>query len=186
MNSPDTFRAGDSVSWSESLADYPAGAGWVLKYRLIWSSGTPKDFEATASGDDHAVALSAATTATYAAGSATLVAWVEKSGEKITLDSKLVTILPDLTTATTFDGRSKNRRALDDAEAALQSYLAGGRGMVQEYAIGDRQYKFRNLAEIRDLIAELRTAVARENAVLGALNGTPANNKIYYRAGSPR
>ena len=115
MNEPKNFRAGDSASWSESLPDYPASAGWSLKYRLMWPSGSGVNLTANPVGDDYAITLASASTASWLAGSATLVSWVEKGSERVTLAQQAVTILPDLTQAVTHDGRSANKQALDAA-----------------------------------------------------------------------
>ncbi len=85
MNEPKNFRAGDSASWSESLPDYPASAGWSLKYRLMWPSGSGVNLTANPVGDDYAITLASASTASWLAGSATLVSWVEKGSERVTL-----------------------------------------------------------------------------------------------------
>ena len=69
---PTQIRAGDSITWLKTLNDYPATDSWVLHYRLINSAGK-FDVTATASGSDHLVSISAATSATYTAGKYTLV-----------------------------------------------------------------------------------------------------------------
>lgn len=180
MNSPDTFRAGDSASWTESLPAYPASAGWSLKFRLIFPVGTAVAINTTPSGDDYAVSLSAATTASWPAGSATLVSWVEKAAEKFTLEQQAVTILPDLTVAATHDGRSANKKALDAAESALAAYLTGGQSVVAEYEIAGRRMKFRDTQQILDLINHYKRLVAKETAALAMLQGG-SPGRVYYR-----
>lgn len=180
MSTPDTFRAGDSISWSESLPDYLPSDGWSLKFRLLWSTGNAT-FDAAPSGDEYTVALTSANTASWSAGSATLVRWVEHSGAKRTLSSNAVTILPDLTAAEQHDGRSRNRRALDDAEAALAAYLGGGKAMVAEYSIAGRTMKFRDAEQIVAIINHYRPLVARENAALALLSGGSTPGRVYYR-----
>jgi len=180
MDTPDTFRAGDSITWSESLPDYLPADGWSLHFRLLWSTGNAQ-FNGAPSGDGYTVTLSSADTATWAAGPATLVRWVEHSGAKKTLSSNPVTILPDLTSAAQHDGRSLNRRALDAAEAALAAYLAGGKGMVAEYEIAGRKLKFRDAAQIVELINHYRPLVARENAAMALISGGSTPGRVYYR-----
>lgn len=182
MSTPDTFRAGDSVSWSEALPDYLPADGWSLKLRLLWIAGNAA-FEAAGSGTEHAVNLTSQQTSTWAAGPATLVRWVEKSGSKVTLGSQSVTILPDLTVATSHDGRTLNRKALDAAEAALAAFLVGGRAMVEEYEIAGRKMKFRSAEDIQKLIDYYRPKVARENAALALLEGGSVPGRVIYRVG---
>ncbi|MEW6612698.1 MAG: hypothetical protein AB1409_08155 [Pseudomonadota bacterium] len=171
MNAPTSFRAGDSVSWTETLAAYPASAGWALKYRLLWSTGTAVAITATASGDGFAVTLSATDTAAWTAGAATLVSWVEKGTQRVTLAQQAVTILPNLAAAATYDGRSQAQKALADAKAALAAYMANGQIHVAEYEIAGRRMKFRSSAEIRDLINHYEREVAAERALQALLEG---------------
>lgn len=180
MNAPTTFRAGDSVSWSESIPDYPASAGWVLKYRLLWSAGAA-EITTAADGDDHAVALVNADTKDWPAGPATLVSWIERGQWKQTLGSQPVTIQPDLTVAANHDGRSQNRIALEAAEKALKEYLTGGQAMVAEYEIAGRRMKFRDAAEITAIINFYKPLVAKENAALALLAGGGVPGRVYYR-----
>jgi len=183
MNEPTIFRAGDSASWSESLSAYPASAGWSLKYRLIWPTGTAINLTATPAGDDYEVALAASSTASWTAGKAVLVSWVEKGADKVTLEQKDITILPDLTVAVTFDGRSANKKALDAAEASLATYLTGGKAVVAEYEIDGKRMKFRDVAQIMALVNHYKQLVARETAALAMLNGGDVPGRVYYRAG---
>lgn len=171
MTAPTSFRAGDSVSWTEDLPAYPASGGWALKYRLLWAAGAAVTINASASGDAHAVDLTATATASWAAGAATLVSWVEKATERVTLDQQAVTILPDLTSAATFDGRSAAVKGLADAKAALADYVAGGKLHVAEYDIAGRRMKFRTAQEITDLIAHYEREVASERALAALLSG---------------
>jgi len=180
MSTPTTFRAGDSVSWSESLPDHRPADGWSLKYRLLWSTGNAT-FNATASGDEHSVSLTSIDTANWSPGSATLVRWVEFSGAKLTLSSEQVTILPNLSAAEHHDGRTRNKRALDDAEAALAAYLAGGKAHVAEYSIAGRTMKFRSAEDIVAIINHYRPLVARENTALALLQCGSVPGRVYYR-----
>lgn len=180
MNAPTTLRAGDSDSWSESLPNYPASAGWVLKYRLLWSNGHA-DITATAAGDDFNITVTSAASTDWPAGPATLVAWVEKAAQKITIGSQPVTILPDLSVSVAHDGRSKNQRALDAAQAALVAYAEGGKAHVAEYEIDGNRMKFRSSQEILDLINHYKRLVAKENAALALLQGGGTPGRVYYR-----
>ncbi len=175
-NEPTVIRAGDSVAWSRELPEYSAASGWALKYRLLYAAGAAVAIASTGVGTTHTVALTSAQTAAYAAGQATLVAYVENagSGARATLESTPVTILPDLTTAANHDGRSANQIALAAARAALASYVAKGQLHVAEYDIGGRRMKFRSSTEITDLIAHYEREVFKENAIAAAVNGVAA------------
>jgi hypothetical protein len=182
MEQPSTFRAGDSVDWSVSLASYPASDGWALRYRLLSTGAAAKEIPASASGADFSVALTAAETADWLPGKATLVKIVEKGAQSITLAADIVTILPDLKVAATHDGRTANEKALADAEAALAAYVAAGQMHVEGYEIAGRVMKFRTLQDIKDLIDHYRFQVSRDIAIknLYAVGSTPG--RVYYRA----
>lgn len=184
MDEPTTFRAGDSVGWTKSLPAYPSADGWSLHYRLLWAAGTAVDIATTASGIDYTVALTAANTASWAAGSASLVSYVKKgsgaSEERATLERLDVTIFPDLTVAATFDGRTQNQKALDDAKAALAAYMAKGQMHVSEYDIAGRKMRFRATDEIEGLINYYECEVAKERIALAIANGG-APGRVVYR-----
>jgi len=181
MDSPDSFRAGDSVTWTVSLPAFPASAGWVVSYRLLSPSGVAIDIETTADGDDHVATLTAADTASWAAGTATLVCLAAKTGERKTVDSKTVSILPDLAVIGTFDGRSRNKKTLDDLETALAAYASAGQGHIAEYQVAGRVMKFRSVEEIQALIAHYRRLVIKENAIMALANGGQPPGRCYYR-----
>lgn len=165
-NEPTTIRAGDSVVWERELEDYSAADGWALKYRLLYASGTAVDITSTGVGTLHSVSLTAAATAAYVAGTATLAGYVEKGAgaslERATLESNVIDILPNLIAATTHDGRTANEIALQHARDALASYMEKGQLHVAEYDVGGRTMKFRAASEITDLIRYYVAEVARE------------------------
>lgn len=177
-NEPTVIRAGDSVAWTRELPEYSAADGWTLKYRLLWPAGSPAVIASTGVGTRHSVALSAADTATYTAGTATLVAYVERQAGatlyRVTLESQTVTVLPNLAVSTAHDGRSANKIALDATYAALASYTAKGQSHVAEYDIAGRRMKFRDSADIIALIQFYERAVAKESAALAVMNGVAA------------
>ena len=179
---PTTIRAGDGVQWRRSLPEHLATDGWVLKYRVLRAVPPHRDITAAADGADHLVSLSATTTAAWQAGRATLVGWAEKAatGERETLLQQSMDVLPDLTAATSLDGRTAAQRRLADAEAALSAYLAGGQGHVAEYVINGRRMVFREARELQDLVDGARRDVARENARAAAAQGY-APGRIYTR-----
>lgn len=192
MNSPNTFRANDRVSWFESLLAYPASAGFTLKYRLLWPAVAPVEIPSTVEGDGYRVSLSSQSTAAWPAGPALLVGIVTLGagaqpygsfapGDSVTIEQKSVTILPNLVVLANVDGRSANKRALDAAEAALLAYLEGGKACVEEYEIAGRKMKFRDLAQIRDLINHYKALVARENTAMSMLQGGRPPGRVHYR-----
>jgi len=117
---PAEIRAGDTLTFTRSHADYPASAGWVLAFKLIPSVGAPVDFTGSASGDDYAVTVLASTTAAWSAGRYTWVETLTLDAVRVTVGSGEVLVLPDLAALTTaYDGRSFARKMPEAIEAAL-------------------------------------------------------------------
>lgn len=117
--------AGDTLTWKKSLPDYPATSGYTLKYRLINAAGKI-DITATASGDDHLINVSAATTAAYTPGTYTWTSFIEKGAdaslERYTIMTGTIIVKPSLATQTAgYDTRSHVKKVLD----ALDSLIEG-------------------------------------------------------------
>lgn len=177
---PAELRAGDSISWERDLPDHLPSDGWVLRYRVLWQAPPAKSFDASASGTVHRVDLSAAATASYPAGQATLVGWVEKDGTRITLLQTPLLVLPDLTSAASLDGRSDNQRGLAQARSALSDFVARGNAMTEEYEIAGRRMRFRSLQELQDLVAYYERQCARDDATVALQQGV-VPGRIYTR-----
>lgn len=177
---PAFVRAGDSVAWTRALADYPA-TSWTLKYRLINSAGKI-DITATASGTDHLINVSAATSATWAAGVYTWAAYVEGgSSERYTLGTGSITIQPNLAAQSAgFDARSTAKKALDDTRAALATWIASN-GQVQEYEIAGRRMKYASAIDIEARIRLLEREVAREQVAEKLAAGLNTARQIRVR-----
>jgi len=148
------FRAGDSLSWSESWPDYPPTDGWVLTYRLVGSPGTVS-FTSTNDNGAHLFSVASATTAAWASGFYEWTAFVSKGTERFTLDEGTITILANPATETAADKRSHARKVLD----AIRAVLEGRASKDQEsYSINGRTL---NRTPVRDLIELERVYAAR-------------------------
>ncbi|WP_428421954.1 hypothetical protein [Methylibium sp.] len=170
--------AGDSLNFLTTLPEYPAGAGWVLKYRLApaTAGGTAIDLQATAEGDAYRIATAAATTATWSADRHTWSAWVEKAGEVYTVDSGQILIKPNpRTLAAGYDGRSLAHKALDDAKAALAAWKPTQR----RYKVGEREMEFSSTADIIKLITYWEQQVKAEDVLAG--RAEKVGRRIYSR-----
>jgi hypothetical protein len=136
MNEPESFSAGDTITWTESLSDYPASSGWTLKYRL--SGPEQIDIMSAADGDDHKVTLTKAATTDYGAGVYQWQSYVESATERHTIERGSLEILADLTqveTTAEYDGRSHVQKVFESLKATIegratkaqQSVLIAGR-----------------------------------------------------------
>ena len=175
---PLSFRAGDSVAWTISDSDHRAGDGWVLSYTLI-SAAVKITLTSSASGDDHAVSLAAAATAGYAAGDYQWVRTFTNSGTSAreTVASGTVSILPNLSALSTYDGRSHAVRMLEAIEASLESRATAD--MIDLLASSglDRSMQ-RDTAKLIALRSKYQIEVAREQAAAG---NRPGRGRILMR-----
>jgi len=178
-----TLVVGDTLVFDTSLPDYPASAGWTLTYRLIpRTSGTAIEIPSTANGDAHAVSVSATVTALWAAGEYSWAGYATKAGERDTVESGTITLLPDPGVAAAYDGRSQARKAVDDLHAAYASYLSSN-GLVQEYTIAGRSTTFRKTSEILEALSYWELKLQAEEAAAGAAAGQPSKRRTYIRLG---
>lgn len=157
---PSEIRAGDTLRWRRSLSDYPASAGWQLRYTLI-SATAVHSFASTGDGDAHWVVVAASTTANWEAGIYRLVEAATLGTERYTLGERTVRVLPDLASAVSgVDTRTHAEKVL----AAIESYLEGkaGTGWAASLEVAGRklsEYPLSDLLRLRDLY---RAEVSRD------------------------
>jgi hypothetical protein len=178
----DLLIAGDTLNFLTSVPDYPASAGWVLKFYLVrrTASGSPIVLTATAEGDDHRVTVTAATTAGWSPDNYSWSTRVEKGAEKYTvhgLTGQLVIQQDPATAANGFDGRSVAEKALADANAAMAAWTVTKR----RYRIGDREVEFSSKADIVGVINHWEIQVKRERRQQALAEGRPDPAKTYVR-----
>lgn len=168
---PAEIRAGDTLQFTRSHADYPAGAGWVLAFKLVPQSGSPISFTGSASGNDFAVTVAASTTAGWPAGRYTWVETATLSGVRVTLGSGEVLVLPDLAAmADSYDGRSFARKMLEAIEAALVNAATASQLDLIDVTFAGRGQK-RDRAALIEARDRYRREVLREERAAGIRPG---------------
>ena len=177
---PSRVTAGDTITWTKSLPDYPASAGWVLAYTLINLAGK-KTITGTAAGSDHLITVLAATSSAWAAGLYTWVATVTKAAERYTVGNGSITVAPDLAAATTFDTRSSARKALDAANLALETY--GNKAYLHMYETNGRRQQFHTPGDFLAFRSQLQDEVTREDSAARLAAGLSPKNQIRVRFG---
>lgn len=176
MTEPTIIYAGDSVTWTRTLADYPAPT-WTLGYSLV-KADTAYTIATTADGSSHRAAVSTTTTAAYLPGEYTLTAYVTQAGERVTLPgASRVTVRPNPALSTA-DPRSHARRTLDAIDALLEGRATGD---VAAYTINGRSLTKVPLAELITLQSHYRRLVDREDAESRIARGLASGRKIYSR-----
>lgn len=159
---PATLVAGDTIAWTRELSDYPAST-WTLAYRLINAANTI-DITASADGDTHSVAVSAAVSATYQPGVYTWQAYVTAGAARYTVGSGRIEIKPDLAAQQGgFDTRSEARQILEALREGYKTMTLAGSGHVFEYQIAGRVMRYHKPADILEAIRYWSVEVAREN-----------------------
>lgn len=189
LNIPATLTAGDSLSWQDTLADYPASA-WDLKWRLAAQdgSGSTIDLAAVGSGSTFTTSAASGVSAGWVPGRYTWVAWVQGVlvGTTVhTLASGTVNITPALRLAVAGqDNRSPARQALDEADAMLRAY--GQKAYLQAITVGDRARTFRSPGEFLAYRSKLQAEVNREDDAARLAAGLPTRNRLLVRFGARR
>jgi hypothetical protein len=171
--------AGDTLTHTVTLRDYPASAGWVLSYRLIPASGSAITFNASASGDDHVVSVAAATTSAWAVGKYAAKAYATLALVRYSVPSESgqITIAPNpASVAVGTELRSTARIALDNIEATIEGRATSA---VLEYEINGRQLRYLSPADLMALQKYFAGKVALEDAV--AAGSQAHKGKVYVR-----
>jgi hypothetical protein len=166
---PTELRAGDTWAWrrEDLTGDYPASAGWALKYYFRNASGF-FDVAADADGDAFAVAVAKAVTATRVAGSYDWIAVVESASDRHQVDSGILAVRPDFSAAAALDARSFARTLFDAVEAALISKASAGQLDLVKASLSDRgvEYSQGALMSLRSqLLSEVRRETSAQNGV---------------------
>lgn len=171
---PASVTAGDTIKWTKALPDYPASAGWVLSYAFTGPGNI--SITSTASGDDHAVTVSAADSAAWAAGAYIGQAYVTKSIERYTVATGLLlSVAPNLATAS---GLSWARRCV----AAIQAVLEGKAGSdLLSTKINDKELRKYTPEELIHLYRFFEQEVAREDQAAKLAAGLGGGNRVLVR-----
>ena len=173
--------AGETLNYRAVAAGYPASAGWVVTlYLNPRAGGTATSVVGTASGDDHLLQVTAATTAGWAAGWWAWETWAAKGGERYRLEAGQLQVVAGLIGAAAgTDTRSQAERALDDAKAALAAWTP----TTKRYRINGREMEFNTPADIIAVVTHWRSAVKREQAAQAMAAGRPNPRKLQVRLG---
>ena len=142
LNIPSQIRAGDTISWIESISDYLATAGWALAFALRAKDLPPITINASTSGSDYAIIITAPTSKAYKPGTYSWQAYISKGTspdftEKYSIATGRIEILPNLTIATSeTELRSHAKKVLDAIESLLEGKALAGD--ASSYSIGGR------------------------------------------------
>lgn len=174
---PEIVRAGETLTWSKSLADFPASE-YTLKYYLTG----PASVTLTASAyntTDHLISVTAATTAAYTYGIYEWNAYAEKgagaSAEKYFVQSGYFTIK-------TSSGKSHAKTMLDAIEAFIVGQSVAD---VESYSIGGRSITKMSREDLLKWRNHYRSEYASEKANEDRVQGRSSNNRVLTRFRRP-
>jgi hypothetical protein len=181
MAMQDQIVAGETLNYLAIAADYPASAGWVVTlYVNPLAGGTASSVSSTASGDNHLLQVTAATTATWTAGNCNWQTWVALGAERYMLEEGVLRVRTSLIGAAAgTDTRSQAQKALDDANAALAAWTP----TMKRYRIGGREMEFNSPADILAVISRWTSEVKREKADQAMAAGLANPRKLQVRMG---
>lgn len=178
MSEPNAIRAGDSASWSRTMAQYLAGDGWALQYRLVpQSGGCAYDVAAAADGDGFQVSLPSSETALWAAGTYTLVGVMTKAAERVTVYAGPLTVAANLMDAPALDARSRARVIVD----AIDRFFATDDIGVLERQHADRTLRNRSTAELIQLRSFYAAQLAGEEQAQRLADGLGTGSRFVVR-----
>ena len=154
---PTTFVRGDTVKWTKTLADYPASV-WTLTYEFRGPSS--HQVVASASGDDHAVALTPAETAVWNAGDYWWEAYADDGTDRHKAISGALTVSTDFAADDAIaDHRTHAKKVLDAIEAVIENRATKDQ---QAYTIAGRSLQLTPLADLLRLRKEYKAEVLSE------------------------
>jgi len=153
---PTSLHAGDSVSWSRDLPDYPAADGWALAY--VFTGPERHDVQAIAAAP-YRVELAASQTAVWAPGLYAWVALASRGDLRVTVAKGELQVDPNLAQLDGTDPRSHARRMLDLIEAALEKRIPKDQ---QSYEIDGQRLDRIPIERLNELRVQYRREVMRE------------------------
>jgi hypothetical protein len=170
QNVPLTVHQGDSVSWQESLSDYPAGI-WTLTLYCS-RAGDRFEIQASADGDIHSISVPASVSSDYGTGRFRWFARVTDGTDVFTIDDGWIEVLPN-PASDRHDWRSHARKMLDAIEATLEGQASDKQLDLVNYSFGTV-----NVSRDRELLQKWRDKYARE--LINEDGGRSGNNRMKF------
>lgn len=173
---PSRVVAGDTIKFKLSLGDYPATV-WSLTVELRGADGAIT-WTGVASGADHLVEVSAATSAAYTAGRYHWHAYVTASAERYHVDRGTIEIQPNFAAAGAADRRTHAETALDAINAVLESRASKDQ---ESYSIAGRTLQRTPIADLIRLQSHYRAEVERERRAERMRRGLGGPSRVVVR-----
>jgi hypothetical protein len=182
MNEPKRFVAGDTVSWSKSVPEYPPGNGWTLTYSF-WNEYRSFRVDAVTDNGIYSIQIPASVSEAIYPGRYSWQAFVSKGSEESlqrhTVGSGEVVVKhnPARTDGKGLDSRSEIKKALDAVNAVIAKTATSDQ---RSYTIEGRSLERRNNDELIGLRNDLEQKYAQELREERLEQGV-GGSKIYVR-----
>lgn len=154
------LRQGDTWSWTVTLTDYPAST-YTLKFAAKTFGQLAISWTSTASGLNHVISVSSATTAAFNPGDYDLVVYAIKGAERTTIATGGITITPDFLTAQ--DTRSWAKRCYDAINATIEGRATSDE---LEYTIGGTTIKKMAVTDLLKMRTYFKNIIRKEEGKL--------------------
>ena len=171
---PTEITAGDNLAFTRTLPDYPASQGWILKY-VLRGGADPITFTSTPSGDDHVIAVDAATTALWLPADYEAVGFAENGAQRTAFYISHLTVLVNAEVKDPAELLTHAQKMIASLEGQLEK-------MAQDDIIDSSVEGTQIRREARKEIFQLRAKYKREReaevARDNARNGRPTGRRI--------
>lgn len=141
------LHANSLVEWSRTIPDYGADT-YTARYELRGPSSI--DIDCTGSGTTYEVSETAATTADWTPGKYYWNLFVIDGSTRIWIDSGSIEILPDLSSATEYDGRRHCEKVIEAIEAVIEGKASTDQSSVSVGGRSISRMSFAELIAVRD------------------------------------
>jgi hypothetical protein len=170
VNIPSVIRAGDILSWDdEPVVDATGALRSSVDYTLTYViAGPTAKFSLTGApnGAGWRTSLDSVSSDALIAGTYAWQAVLTATGFRTTVGGGTITVLTNLAalpSGATYDGRSRARKAFEEAEAALATYTSTG-GAVKSFTINGRSVTYTDVSELTAIVNYWRARVITEDA----------------------
>lgn len=175
---PRRITIGDTVTWDETLSDYPAGASWVLSYNFTSHEAQFNSAHAAA-GDDHRITID---TTELEVGRYEYSKKVTDTSETFTLETGYIFVEPDLSAdKSAVDRRSYAEIALANIEDMLQGKATKDQ---TSYSLNGRALSRYSIDELQTWRASLKAEVRTERATARRESGGKSHANVRARFSS--
>lgn len=175
---PRRITTGDTITWDETLDDFPAGSAWVLSYSFTSPSAQFASSHA-AVGNDHRITID---TTNLEAGHYDYAKKITDTSETFTLERGFVDVDPDLSADIAgVDRRSYAEITLANIEAMLKGKATKDQ---TSYSLNGRALSRYSIDELNDWRAQLRVEVRDERQKARRLAGGKSHRNVHARFSS--